>query len=404
MIHIIYMWIFPKKFTKINPDNRLISPRLEGTIFNMTKCELKSYVQNEGEIIQEFINKFDPSSSESLLNIYKNLANKNYSIDKFYIIKNWLDSHGAQYYSLKILPEYKWIDCIGKGSFSNAHLIDYNDDKMVLKITKNQNLNQKNYKLFFREMSILKQLNHPYIIKLYNYDIIDDIIFWSLNDYCNLGSLDLLIKRHIMCSNVLRLRFFEQVIEALSYIHEKEIIHRDIKPANIFMTGKNLTDDYINFKIGDFNLSRFLIENDSEDNEYNLTICGTKNYMAPELLTQSEYNNKVDIWGLLCIYIQFSIWYNDKNINGKFLKKQFSENLHRKGNIINMTTNELIHKLNDYNEFEHTLIYKMHHIDPLYRASSCELKHYISNNKPKMSVRRVAVAPRPHSRHRSFTL
>ena len=68
---------------------------------------------------------------------------KNYSIDKFYIIKNWLDSHGAQYYSLKILPEYKWIDCIGKGSFSKAHLIETADDKRVLKITKNQNLNYR---------------------------------------------------------------------------------------------------------------------------------------------------------------------------------------------------------------------------------------------------------------------
>ena len=397
------------KFNKINPENIFvyncqISPRLSGTIFFMTKSELITHVKNESEIIQKFVRNFDLSASHGLLNTYINLANENYNIGKFLTIKRWLESHGAQYYSLKILPEYKWVDCIGKGSFSTAHLIINNEGTQnVLKITKNHNLKQNNYKLFMREMSILTTLNHPYVIKLYNYDIINDNIFWSLNDYCNLGSLDKLLKRHIMCSNILRLRFFEQIIEALSYIHEKGIIHRDIKPANIFMEGHDLNNDYINFKIGDFNLSRILIENNFEDSEHQLTICGTRHFMAPELSTGTNYNHKIDIWSLLCVYIRFSNWYHNKNyevinklVNEKlYLKKNLSENLHKKKYIINMSTQELVNQLIDYSEFEHKLISKMHIINPQHRSSSEELKIYFNNNKPKVSLTR---------RPRSFTL
>ncbi len=383
------------KNSKIIPDevtDYLISPRLEGTIFFMTKKQLLLFVKNEGEIIQDFINNIDLIASKGLLNIYIKLLDENLTIDRFYIIKKWLESHGAQYYSLKILPEYKWVSCIGKGSFSNAHLIKtFNNYKKVLKITKNSYLNKNNYKLFLREMSILQQLNHPYIIKLYKYDTTNEYIYWSLNDYCNLGSLDNLFKRHTICSNVLRLRFFEQIIEALSYIHNKGIIHRDIKPANIFMTGEDLNSNYIIFKIGDFNLSRFLVNSPNEDN---LTICGTRNYMAPELLLQSEYNHKIDVWGLLCVYIRFSLWNNEKKTY-KLLDKQLSEKFHIKNNISNMTTYEIINKLNDYTEFEHTLILKMHHVNPNKRASTQELKYYFTHNKPNISF-----VKRP----RSFTL
>ena len=83
----------------------------------------------------------------------------------------------------------------------------------MIKIT----INKKNYdkdklKLFKREIEILKSINHPYIIKLYDYNELNEDVFWSLNDYCNLGSLDNLIKDLNYTTISTRHRFIEHII------------------------------------------------------------------------------------------------------------------------------------------------------------------------------------------------
>ena len=85
--------------------------------------------------------------------------------------------------------------------------------------------------------------------------------------------------------------FLLQIIDAIKYLHNRRIIHRDLKLGNIFL------DDNLDVKVGDFGLATEL----NEPNERKKTMCGTPNYIAPEIL-QSEgkraYSYEVDIWAI----------------------------------------------------------------------------------------------------------
>ena len=80
-----------------------------------------------------------------------------------------------------------------------------------------------------------------------------------------------------------------QIIAALKYLHTHRIIHRDLKLGNLFLSGK------MEIKIGDFGLATKL----EFDGERKRTICGTPNYIAPEILEAKQgHSYEVDIWSL----------------------------------------------------------------------------------------------------------
>ena len=363
------------------------SPRLNDTIFNMSKDELINYLNkpDESNIVRSYISDMD--DSRNLLEIYSNIQNENLTIGRRIVIKRWLEQHGAEFYSLHILPNYRYMSQIGAGSFSKAYLIKnkYNNKEMVLKLTKSK-LHDLDRKYFTREVEILKTICHPHIIKLYDYNIINNNVFWCLNDYCNLGSLDKYIKDADTIELYYRIRIVHHIISALSFIHEKNIMHRDVKPANIFVCGESYYDNNMVFKLGDFNLSRALrfsheqsekspsINDQHNITKYkcqlissnNLSYCGTPNYMAPEVVKKQDYTTKVDVWGMLCVLLEL-IFYN--NINPS-----------------NISTEDLKFMLNsDKNqvkcsELEYTIIEMMHHNDPDKRHNISEVKLCLENN------------------------
>ena len=85
--------------------------------------------------------------------------------------------------------------------------------------------------------------------------------------------------------------FSKQIAKACEYIHSLKIIHRDLKLANIF-----LSQDMV-IKLGDFGLATKL----DFDGERKKTMCGTPNYIAPEILLKAGHSYEVDSWSLGCI-------------------------------------------------------------------------------------------------------
>ena len=86
---------------------------------------------------------------------------------------------------------------------------------------------------------------------------------------------------------------FYQCILGLNYLHSQDIVHRDIKPDNIFMTKNKI------IKIGDFGVSALVKEKKEvlkKIRKLKFTVVGTPEYMAPEILKQKKYNEKVDIF------------------------------------------------------------------------------------------------------------
>ena len=85
--------------------------------------------------------------------------------------------------------------------------------------------------------------------------------------------------------------FLKQIMEAVNYLHEKNIIHRDLKLGNIFV------NENMNLKLGDFGLATTIEYN----GERKKTLCGTPNYIAPEVLSKKGHSFEVDIWSIGCI-------------------------------------------------------------------------------------------------------
>ncbi|PAV75933.1 hypothetical protein WR25_19141 [Diploscapter pachys] len=139
----------------------------------------------------------------------------------------------------------------------------------------------------FREVKIMKQLDHPNIVKLYQVMETDQTLYLVL-EYASGGEVfDYLVAHGRMKEKEARAKF-RQIVSAVQYLHSKNIIHRDLKAENL------LLDSDMNIKIADFGFSnQFSIGNKLD------TFCGSPPYAAPELFQGKKYDGpEVDVWSL----------------------------------------------------------------------------------------------------------
>ncbi|CDS09065.1 hypothetical protein LRAMOSA10425 [Lichtheimia ramosa] len=138
---------------------------------------------------------------------------------------------------------------------------------------------------------VLKQVRHPHIISMQAmYE--DNEAVYIVTDHAKGGEFfDRLLRKGSYtekdASNLLR-----QVLEALAYLHEHDIVHRDIKPENLLFQTSSDTEEKL--MIADFGLSRIL----KEDHAILMTACGTPGYVAPEVLLRAGHGTAVDLWSV----------------------------------------------------------------------------------------------------------
>jgi len=137
-------------------------------------------------------------------------------------------------------------------------------------------------------------LKHPHIVQLYGFFFDEDKIYLIL-EYCPQGELYKDLKAQGHYSEVIAAGYIFQVIQALKYIHSKDIIHRDIKPENLLNC------------LGVIKLADFGWSVHAPSNRRN-TMCGTLDYLPPEMIQRSgtrDYDKTVDIWSLGILAFEF---------------------------------------------------------------------------------------------------
>jgi len=179
---------------------------------------------------------------------------------------------------------------LGSGSFGRVFLVSHNETKKLyaLKVIEKRKLLMSYGKLdiIYNEINIHSKLDHENIIKLYNvYEDNENINI--ILEYAPNGNLyELIAKQKNGFSEYKAFEYFIQVVNAVYYLHNNNIIHRDIKPENILIGDDN------KIKLCDFGWAKELtLENRS-------TFCGTVEYMAPEIVGSENYDYSVDIWSL----------------------------------------------------------------------------------------------------------
>lgn len=163
------------------------------------------------------------------------------------------------------------------------------------------------------EVSILKGLNHPHIVKLYDVYRIPSMIYLVL-EYVSGGELfDRIIDKQVYTEEEAR-DATRILISAISYLHSQNIVHRDLKPENILLLDKS--DDSL-ITITDFGFAKYCGEYEENLNEF----CGTPLYIAPEILRRDYYGQLVDMWSIgVIVYILLSGTppFYDENENKQF--------------------------------------------------------------------------------------
>ncbi|KAI6192082.1 hypothetical protein M3Y97_00297900 [Aphelenchoides bicaudatus] len=185
------------------------------------------------------------------------------------------------------IHDFTNLDKIGEGSYSVVYKgLNQKTKKLVAikKIDKRQR-NEYIKRFLPRELKLVKSLNHPNVIRVF--DIIESPTYvCMIEEYAEKGDLLQLIKAKKRIDEVEGRLLFRQLIEGLRYLEMKRIVHRDLKCENLFL------DAHYNLKIGDFGFARYLLSG-----EVSNTFCGSKAYVALEIMQSTEYcDNSIDIW------------------------------------------------------------------------------------------------------------
>ncbi|KAH9887930.1 Pkinase-domain-containing protein [Cubamyces lactineus] len=183
------------------------------------------------------------------------------------------------------------VGMLGEGGFARVYEVqDARGRRSACKVVTKSSLKTKKAKTkLYAEIKIHKSLDHPNIVRFQDCFEDDDNVYMTL-ELCHNGSLMDMLRRRKRFTEPEARFFMVQLIGACHYMHTHQVIHRDLKLGNIFL------DRNMNVKVGDFGLAA-LIENPGERKK---TICGTPNYIAPEVLfdTANGHSFEVDTWSI----------------------------------------------------------------------------------------------------------
>lgn len=209
---------------------------------------------------------------------------------------------------------YKKESLLGEGGFATCYLIKNlnNNNLYAAKIFKKKSNSSKFINPIKKEIEIHKKLNHSNIVNFIN-DFDDDKFIYIILEYCHNNSLAELIKKRKNLSEIEIKFYILKIIDVLVYLKNKKIVHRDIKPWNLFIT-KNM-----DIKLGDFGLATYI----KYENHILKNICGTPNYIAPEIINKTGYSYECDLWslGILIYYMAFGYAPFDDNIIDNIYEK-----------------------------------------------------------------------------------
>lgn len=215
---------------------------------------------------------------------------------------------------------------LGKGGFAKVYLctsMDTNRSYAVKIVPKANLVKSRARQKLQAEIKIHRSLKHKHICE-YKHFFEDKTHCYILLELCHNQSMNELIKRRKKLTEPEAKYYLSQLLQAVQFMHNVNVIHRDLKLGNLFL------DKHLRVKVGDFGLASKL----SASDEKRKTICGTPNYIAPEVIDGNKekrgHSFEVDVWSMGVIFYTFLIGkppYESKDVKSTYqriLKNEYS--------------------------------------------------------------------------------
>jgi len=243
-------------------------------------CQIKGNQNSLGQVIinvkaEKIIEQ--TNNNESKIGTGQNFSSKkDFIFDKSNFVRMKNDN---------IFDEYEIKEKLGEGAYGCVYKVQQKSTNFLraVKALKKDNID---YDEFNNEMELLKALDHPNIIKLFDcYQ--DRRYYYLVEEYCSGGDLFDYIQKEKFFTEKKAGLIFNQLLSAVNHLHKKKIVHRDLKPENIVLIEEKNKDVFI--KLIDFGTS-ITIKGKNLTQE-----LGTIYYIAPEVF-MNNYNEKADVW------------------------------------------------------------------------------------------------------------
>ena len=200
--------------------------------------------------------------------------------------------------SLKI-NDFQRLKLLGKGSFGEVYLskLRINDKIYAMKILNKNFIRESHQEEHTKiERDLLSRINCIFIVAI-KFALQDKDNLYIISEFMQGGELFFHLRKEKRFTNEKARFYLVEIILALEYLHNNKMIYRDLKPENI------LIDKTGHIKLTDFGLSKIL----KKPKEKAYTICGTPQYLAPEIISNKGYDYSVDWWSLGCVLYEMLV-------------------------------------------------------------------------------------------------
>ena len=200
----------------------------------------------------------------------------------------------------QLRDNYEVKELIGEGAYGSVRKITHRltgEDRAVKILSKKNLKSEEELKAMLTEVSILKSLDHPNILKIHE-TYQDKFSYFIVTELCSGGELFDRIASQRILSEALAAEYTRQILSCLIYCHDRHIAHRDLKPENFLLDS---VSPGANLKLIDFGAAAIC-----NPGEYLTRNIGTCYYIAPEVIDM-RYNEKCDVWSAgAVLYVMLS--------------------------------------------------------------------------------------------------
>lgn len=189
--------------------------------------------------------------------------------------------------------DFEILRCIGHGTFGRVYMAKKRGDAagrlLAMKVLRKSRVadTTKHAEYIITERKVLRRANHPFVARL-RFAFQSTSRLYLVTDYCGGGELLDHLRRLVRFTEPQAAFFTAEVCLGLEYLHERGICHRDVKPENVLLDGEG------HVRLTDFGLSKMGLDGEATTQ----TICGTPEYLPPEVFRREAYGCELDWWSV----------------------------------------------------------------------------------------------------------